>query len=202
MDQCCLETMRGTSGSRFPVDKRSEHKASSGMAVVCIPGTTLGKAEAWILPTMANRLLKSSWATRENMPCHSQCCLKGRFLPSWWTTQCLLKVSSSIYICYVDHAMGARTWSSTFGSADLVLTLRGSQGGLFGMSPANWTSLGSSRAALEHSLALVPCLRKPARELQGCSTRSTKAQCIRRVILKAYFGPKSKCDMCISINSK
>lgn len=120
MDQRCLETMRATSGSRFPADKHSQHKASLGMAAVCIPATTLWNSEAWMLPTVVRRLLQSSKATRKNLLCpfpvlfarQIPASVKGYSAP-------FVILFGHTYICYVDCAMGARAWSRELGAEAL-----------------------------------------------------------------------------------
>lgn len=167
MDQCCLETMRATSGSRFPADKHSQHKASLGMAAVCIPATTLWNSEAWMLPTVVRRLLKSSKATRKNPPCpfpvlfarQIPASVKGYSAP-------FVILFGHTYICYVDCAMGARAWSRELGAEALSHSV--SAGGFSSLHKETcpWAA--------------------------GLLCRATQAQHVAMVVLKARFRPKPK----------
>lgn len=191
-DQCCLETMWSTSGSRFPADKHSQHKASSGMAVVCIPSTKLRNAKAWILPTMwagCSRTAQQQGKTFLAIPSavyKADFCLQDRQLASF------IMLFGGIYICYVGQAIGVRAQGRAFGTEDLTLTPRTSQRVLLWANPVDWTSLSSRKAVLERFFALLPCIRKPAHELRACSARSTKTTANRNGQLKSMLQTQVK----------
>lgn len=98
-----------------------------------------------------------------------------------------ITVSGDIYICCVGQAIGARAESRAFGTEDLTLASRASQGALLWTNPMVRASRSSRRAVLE--CFLVPCIRKPAHKLQGSSARSTKTQQVGTVSLKVRFRP-------------
>ena len=107
----------------------------------------------------------------------------------------------TIYICYVGQAIRAKAQSRAFGTEGLTLTPRASQGVLCWTKPVDWSSLSSRRAVLEHFFALVPCVRKSAHELQGCSARSTKTQRAGMVSLKLCFRPQLKFNVYVSVTN-
>lgn len=190
MDQCCLETLWSTSGSQFPADKHSQHKASLGMAVVCIPSTKLRNAEAWILPTMwagCSRTPQQQGKTFLAIPTavyKADFCLQDRQLSTFYNT-----LWQYLHLLCGPGYRSKNTKQSIW-HWGLDPHSRASQGVLIWTNPVDWTSPSSRRAVLECFFALVPCLRKPADKHQGCSATSTKTEQVGTVSVNVCFRPK------------
>lgn len=171
-DQCCLETMWSTSGSGFPADKHSQHKAARGWQLFAflVPNSGMQRHEC-SPPCERAAQEQHSNKGKHSLPFPV---LSTRQISAFRTDNSapFIMLFGNIYICDVGQAIGARAQSRVFGTEDLTLTPGASQRVLIWTVPVAWTSLSSRRAVLEHFCALVPCVRKPAGELWGCSARS------------------------------
>lgn len=129
-------------------------------------------------PLHVSWLLKNRTATSKNIPCRSQCCLQGRLLPSGKTTQhlLLLTVFSDLYLLLCGPGCRSESSNQSIWNCGPDPHALGMSGVLLWTNPVDWTSLSSRRAVLEHFALLVPCVRKLAPELWGCSAGSTKTR--------------------------
>lgn len=209
MDQCCLETMWSTSGFQFPVDKHLQHKASSGWQLFAflVPNSGMQRHEYSPPCELATQEQHSKEKHSLSFPV-----LSTRQISAFRTDNlapfimffgdsyiCYVGQAYRIYMCYVGQATGERAQSRAFGTEDLTLTPRTSQGVLLQTKAADRTTLSSRRAVPERFFASVPCARKPAHELQVCKvTKNTASGTVR---LKACFRPNSKLNMHVSASN-
>lgn len=167
MDQCCLETMWSTSGFWFPADKHLQHKASSKASwgwqfVFLVPNSGMQRHEYSPLCELAT-LKQHSSKGKHSLPFPV---LSTRLISAFRTDNSapFIILLGDTYICSVSQTIGVRAQSRVFGTEDLTIIPRMSQGILLWTNPVDWTSLSSSRAVWEHFFALVPCIRKPPHE--------------------------------------
>lgn len=149
------------SGQAFAA--QSQLRSQLGMAV-CIPSTKLRNAEAWILPTMwagyskAARQQGKTFLAISSIVYKVNFCLQDRQLSTFYNA---LRWYLHL-LCGPDYRSQS-TKQSIWHWGTIIERM--SQGVLLWTNPVDWTSLSSSRAALERFFALVPCIRKPLHEL-------------------------------------